>query len=220
MRFTLPSPLKSLLPKGKRQRRIAFGPARGAVLPLDLRYELRLFLGVYERELWRAYRRLLAPGMSAFDIGGRDGYSALVIHSLTRGPVVSFEADLACAEEMRRALALNPGPLRAVHARIGPGGIGLDEAAARFGEPDFVKIDVEGGEVEVLRSGRATIGRGAAMIIEVHGEAEERGCRELLRGRAVEVVEQARFFREARPLPWNRWLVCYGPDAAGGAAEA
>jgi hypothetical protein len=185
------------------------GPARGAMLMLDLQYEMRLLLGIYERELWGAYRRLLRPDMRAFDIGGRDGYSALLIHSRTRAPVVSFEADAKAAEEMRETLALNPGPLEGVHAFIGGDGLSLDAAALDYGKPQFVKIDVEGGEVDVLRSGPELLRTKPAMIIEVHGAAEERGCIELLRGYVIETVDRATFLKEHRPLAHNRWLVCH-----------
>jgi hypothetical protein len=202
--------LKRLLPQGRANRRILFGPARGAIMPLDLQYELRLYLGVYERELWPHYRSLLGRGMTAFDIGGRDGYSAILIHALTRGPVRSFEADAAAAEAMQKTFAMNGASIHAVAAFIGSDGLALDEAAERFGAPDFIKIDVEGGEADVLHSGRRLLDKKPRLIVEVHGRHEEADCIKLLgsKGYEISIVGQALFLKEHRPLPHNRWLVC------------
>jgi hypothetical protein len=205
--------LKALLPHGKQLRRILMGPAKGAILPLDLQYELRLFLGVYERELWPVYRSLLGPGMFAFDIGGRDGYSALLIHSITKAPVISFEADAAAAFQMQETFSLNGPSLQSVHSWIGSNGLSLDDAMQRFGRPYFLKIDVEGAEAEVLKSGRNVLATKPNIIVEVHGLSEERECLDILGEFKydVRIVNQARVFRERRPLAHNRWIAATAP---------
>jgi hypothetical protein len=148
--------------------------------------------------------------MTAFDIGGRDGYSAILIHALTRGPVRSFEADAAAAEAMQKTFAMNGASIHAVAAFIGSDGLALDEAAERFGAPDFIKIDVEGGEADVLHSGRRLLDKKPRLIVEVHGRHEEADCIKLLgsKGYEISIVGQALFLKEHRPLPHNRWLVC------------
>src|SRR4051812_8696549 len=146
---------RSLLPKDRRFRRIVFGPAAGRWMNLDLTNELRMYLGVFERELWHAYRKLLRPGMRSFDVGGRDGYSALVIASCTGSDVVSFECDPTAIPGMTQVFEKNALPIKAHQAFLGaPRSAGttltLDEAAELFFVPDFVKIDVEGAEPHVL----------------------------------------------------------------------
>jgi hypothetical protein len=211
--------LKRLLPSGRQSRRILFGPARGAIMPLDLQCELRIFLGIYERELWPHYRALLHRGVTAFDIGGRDGYCALLINAITDAPVVSFEADADASAQMCRTFELNDAPLRAVHAFVGESGLALDAAATRYGLPGFLKIDVEGGEVDVLRSGPHVLSHRPAIIVEVHGPTEERGCIELLEplGYRIRIVDRAGFMKEERPLAHNRWLACH--DGANRATD-
>ena len=195
--------------------RVLFGPARGALLPIDWRSQKRMFLGVIERELWSAYRRLLKPGMRAFDIGGSDGYCALLINRITRAEVISFECEHASVERMRDVFERNHVPVTAHEAWIGDGdgrhaALTIDQAAARFFAPDFMKIDIEGGEAAALRGGAEVLRRKPPLIIEVHSVEQERECLEILarHGYRVAIVDQARFFRERRPLPHNRWLVC------------
>lgn len=201
--------LKTLLPKGKKERRIWFGPAAGCRMPLDLQYEMRILFGIYERELLPHYRRVCRSGMKSFDVGGRDGYSALLIHGLTGAEVISFEAEQRAVDEMTATFKRNSAHVRAVHAFVGPE-FTLDEASVRYFRPDVLKIDVEGGEVDVLRTGPEVLSRRPAMIIEVHGVAEEKGCLELLRPLCyrIDVVNPSRLMPEHRPLAHNRWLVC------------
>ncbi len=153
--------------------------------------------------------------MRAFDIGGRDGYSALLIHRRTRAPVISFECEEAGAAEMQRVFDRNDPALRAVRAFVGAPGdpqttLTLDQAAVQYFPPDFVKIDVEGGEADVLRGGSEVLSRKPGLIVEVHGVSQEKECLEVLRSHdySIDIVDQARFFKEQRPLAHNRWLVC------------
>ena len=209
-----------LLPRGRNFRRILAGPAAGCWMMLDLHHELRLFLGMYERELLSSYRRLLRRGMKSFDIGGRDGYSALLIASLTGAQVISFECDPEGAAAMKATFDRNEMPVRAVQAFVGkvdgPGSMTLDRASNEYFVPDFIKIDVEGAEVDVLQGGQTLLAETRpSMIIEVHGAEAENGCLRLLdRHRyRVKIQDRARIFPEERPLAHNRWLVCT-PDRA------
>ena len=56
----------------------------------------------------------------------------------------------------------------------------LDAAASRFGQPTFVKVDVEGAEVEVLRGASAVIAAGTTWLIELHNDACEAGTSQIL----------------------------------------
>ena len=209
------SALKALLPRGSRYRRILFGPAAGAHMPIDFAYQTRLFLGIYEQELWPHFRAFLHPGMKAFDIGGQDGYYALLINRLTGAEVVSFECDATHIPRLEETLARNSGKLRAVRSFIGyparPGVTTLDEASRAYFRPDFIKMDVEGAEAEILRGASETLASGPSLIVEVHGLEIERECLSILRsaGYAVRIVDQrSRFANPGRTLSHNRWLVC------------
>lgn len=65
----------------------------------------------------------------------------------------------------------------------------LDAAADRYGIPAVVKIDVEGGELDVLRGGSRLLEEGQTrFVIEGHSPALDRECRSLLERFGFECV--------------------------------
>lgn len=59
----------------------------------------------------------------------------------------------------------------------------LDAVAARYGTPAVVKIDVEGGELNVLRGGTKLLEQGeTSLVIEGHSPDLDRDCKSLLQG--------------------------------------
>jgi hypothetical protein len=71
-------------------------------------------------------------------------------------------------------------------------------------------LDIEGGESEALTGATKILKFHPKMIIETHSAYEEDRCIEILKGSgyAPVVVKQRRYFRELRPIPHNRWLIC------------
>jgi len=55
------------------------------------------------------FKRMVTPGANCFDIGGRDGYDALMMASLSHGKVASLKCDHIVAQGMRRTFAKNLG---------------------------------------------------------------------------------------------------------------
>lgn len=204
--------------KGKEFRRLPFGPAAGCVMKVDFHHCFQMYLGIYERELWRHFKRLVRPGYNSFDVGGQGGYYALLLGKISGGQVVSFECDKAAAEEMRDTFARNRYRIDTVEAFVGdstaaPGTTTLDAAAAQTFVPDFIKMDIEGAENQALLGARGILAdRKPSLIIEVHGRDVEDECRKILQshGYAPETVDQRPFLKEVRPLAHNRWLVCAG----------
>jgi len=183
---------------------------------IDFQHQTRTYLGLYEIELNRHLRRILRTGVTAFDVGAQHGYDSLVIAKHTRASVAAFECDSACLAGMAESFALNPtlaSLIRPVHSMVGgeAGQLGLDEWA--YGEgfvPDFIKLDIDGGELAALRSARRILGaRHPALIVEVHSRELERDCGKLLvdHGYAPVVVSQRKIAPDHRPDAHNRWLV-------------
>jgi hypothetical protein len=154
--------------------------------------------------------------MTSFDVGAQHGYDSLAIAKRTGAAVAAFECDAECLDGMRASFALNPllAPLiHPVQATVGThvGGLGLDDWAYNGGfVPDFIKLDIEGGELEALRSAERILSdRHPALVVEVHAEQLERDTGALLMGYGYRplVVSQRRLWPDRRPAKHNRWLV-------------
>lgn len=194
-------------------------------MELDFTTDTRVFLGLYEIELNRHLRRFCLPGTRCYDVGARHGYDALVMAKLG-GVVTSFEGDGDALSVLRTNLALNPDlspRIAAVQAMVGDrdgdGFTRLDEwaGAPDHFPPELIKIDVDGGELAVLRGALKVLRRHTPhLIVETHSHELERSCGVLLAdiGYRPRIVHQRAVLKELRPIEHNRWLV-----AAGRAAE-
>jgi FkbM family methyltransferase len=85
---------------------------RGVRYQLDLSQgiDLGLYLGTFEREVLRALRRLIAPGMTVLDIGANIGAHTLPAAHLVgpRGRVIAIEPTAFAIAKLRQNVAVNP----------------------------------------------------------------------------------------------------------------
>jgi hypothetical protein len=86
--------------------------------------------------------------------------------------------------------------------------ITLDTLLERYGPPDFIKIDTEGHEVEVLRGGaRLFAEHHPAIIVEVHRAENGPLVRELLAGYDLTELRHSAGVRQGGPTWLNHfWL--------------
>jgi predicted RNA methylase len=225
--------IKPLLFRDERvPRRIRFGVGRGIVCLLNRRHELQKELGLWEVEAQRVYTRFVKRGTTVFDVGAADGDSALLLGNLAApGSVVAFEPDPDLRSLMAQNAALNPSlpPLRVVPSFVGA----VDEddrtvmldtlvASGSVPPPQFVKIDVDGMEGDVLHGMRQVLTTARPVVfVEVHGADRERNCHAVLsaHGYDVRIIKKAWWrvlYPEHRPIGHNRWLLAlplanYGP---------
>ena len=216
-RFRIKREVKRVLLPGPGVRTVPFGLARGVKMHIDFAFLTQTYLGVYELELNRFLKQILTPGVTTFDVGVQWGYDSLMAGNRTGASVAAFECDPRCVEVIRKNFDANPRLrhlLRVVPGVVGngPGDIGLDRWA--FGDggfvPDFIKIDIDGGEVEALQSARTILAEHKPhVLVETHSYELERVCGTLLveHGYSPIVVNQRKVWPEVRPIPHNRWLV-------------
>jgi SAM-dependent methyltransferase len=215
---------------GARPIRIRHGSAKGIVLLLDRQHDLQREFGLFEIEVQSVYRQLIRGTSTVYDVGASDGDTALTFAKLaSEGHVVALEPSSAACDLLERNLALNPElsdlvtVIRAYASiddrrKVGDGEaptVSLDTLVQdnRIPPPDFVKIDVDGGELDVLRGMSTILSRHKpSLLVETHSSALERGCSSLLAALDydVRIVKNAWWrplYPELRPIEHNRWLV-------------
>jgi hypothetical protein len=187
---------------------------------LDRRHHLQIEFGLYEAETQWVYRRHIGIGSVAYDVGAAFGDSALLMAA--RGADVwSFEPEPPVALEAN--LALNPDLEGRIHV-YPPCFIGEGDGEGRRSldalllghevpAPTFIKVDVEGAEVEVLRgSERVLAAYHPILLVEVHGLNLESQCLSLLSdaGYDTRIIRNAwwrHILPEHRLVKHNRWVL-------------
>ncbi len=81
----------------------------------------------------------------------------------------------------------------------------LDDLSESYGYPDFVKIDTEGHEVQVVLGGKQTFGRRPQFVIEIHSEDNGEFVRRKIAGHRVVRHEK----HEVDSFNWKNhyWIV-------------
>lgn len=222
-RAALKSRLKRrLLPEGAAPRTIRAGLLSGLRMDLDFQHRTQLWLGLQERELLGWIRSLSKDIRTAIDVGANDGMYTLYFLAKTRAVnTIAFEPSVDDLLQLRRNLALNQlaEDLRLqivpqfVGAVAGPDATTLDAYSDSLLSPCLIKVDIDGGEVELLRGARKTLSLSdVRWIIEVHSKELEEQCIDILRhaNYRVQLVPNAwwrALLPELRLIGHNRWLV-------------
>jgi FkbM family methyltransferase len=174
---------------------------------------LRILCGTYEPEQTRLFRDYIPAGATVFDVGAHVGYYTLLSSVLAgnNGRVWAFEPNPANHGFLRRHVALNHCDNvsienAAVSDRSGTAsfafgtGSGTGHLAAdgalqvrtlRLDDfcrehdvrPGFVKIDVEGAEMAVLRGAEDVVRSRPVIFLSTHGPGIHRECIDWLRER-------------------------------------
>ncbi len=215
------------LPRGRKVRTIRGGLLKGLQVPIDFAEQTQLFLGLYERETHNWIRRLSKDCATFGDVGAARGFISLYALACTPArKVIAFEPQQALHAHIidllqRNRLTLQDrfflfsdfvGKTSSEHTRT------LDEFFDMLDEPVFLKIDVDGPELEVLQGAtRLLQNKDVRMVIETHAPELEEGCIAFLEslGYTVEIIPNAWwriFIPEQRPIPHNRWLAAHHPD--------
>jgi hypothetical protein len=207
--------------RGVKRVELLAGPARGVRMTLDFSGHTPMYLGMYEWELHGFLRKTLPGARLVFDVGGYIGYDALLFAANSPGRIVTFEpnpenarlleANVEQNPSLSERIALSP---EAIGAQRGNGATTLDVMSDRFGAPDLVKIDIDGGELDALSGGSRTLREGRPhLIVETHSQQLERDCGVLLAecGYRPIIKHNRRIWREQRGgAAHNRWLLATG----------
>lgn len=215
---------KLVFGEGERPHAVWFGVGRGCRFIIDAGTMSQRIVGLNEAELAEPFRQCVARSRTFVDVGASDGYYPVIAVRLNPGltavgcePQASLEA--RAWENYRLNFPADRPRMEWVAKEVGdgPGQTSLDALAADRPGPVFVKVDVDGGEVAVLRSGPRLLARpDCALLLEVHSEQLEADCVALCRAGGYEcrVIKPAwwrRIIPEYRPIGFNRWLLAERP---------
>lgn len=200
-------------------RQIPIGPARGVTFAAEpaATASADMWVGLLESEIATYVRRFCLPGTISVDVGASAGYYSLTFAKRCQAPVIAYEPDPGARERLARNLGLNPGIARWIDVRdlvvadtTGSGSVTLDADVAETTQVGLLKVDVDGGELNVLTGARRLLAdRHPHVIVETHSAELEDACaRLLIQARyAPRVVTQRKLLPQNRPIDHNRWLV-------------
>ena len=166
--------------------KILGGPFRGSRIILNPAYSKRKLLGIYEHVLNPWLNQVIPNVKVVLDVGANDGYftygcaQAIKRHH-HEGHIIAFEPGLA--EQPALSLPAAWSQYAGINFEFIPlfGGaisnestITLDKAynerPSLHGKPSLIKVDVEGGEVEVLKGATSLLQKPHQWVVEVHGD--------------------------------------------------
>jgi precorrin-6B methylase 2 len=208
---------QALVSPGRRPMRVRAGLFKNLILDLDPATDTQISLGLYEQETFFSIRQAARDSAWMLDIGAGSGELAIFFLRQPKCLAVhAFEPQPAALAIFRRNLALNnlSEDFRLViHPTFaGAGGTALDSLSLDLDAPGFLKIDVDGAEMDVLDSAGELLTQGKPdVLVETHSEALEAACIARLTGLGyrVKIIKNAwwRFaVPEQRPTAHNRWI--------------
>lgn len=211
---------------GTRPRDIGSGLLRGLRFNVDTASKSMRLLGLDEREIAPAVEDAAASSSAALDVGANDGWYSLYFASRPNiERVWSFEPDANLVPAFEANFALNPpafkDKVRLVNKFVGDRDddqfVRIDTLLNDYDKPVVLKIDVDGGELDVLKGARHSLEhKTCRLIVETHAPELERDCiayLESLNYRTTIVPNgwYRAIVPEHRPTSHNRWFVASRP---------
>jgi hypothetical protein len=215
----------ALVPGGNRPRTILTGAFAGIRMNLCLKNQTQVALGLFERETHPWLQRLSLGVATAVDIGCAQGEYVLFFLKKTQAKkVYAFEPNASDWPALRDNLRLNGFDEAEPRVTVSPKFVGqadsdtairLDTLAPAFESPCFIKMDVDGGELDVLAGAERlnAAARDIRWLIETHSPQLEADCTRLLRsaGFRTAAVRRAwwRVMVPERRIISRNWLAAW-----------
>lgn len=212
---------RRLVKGGRRPYKVQVGLFKGLILNLDLQHQTQVCLGLWEQETYSYLRKAAATCEWMVDVGAGKGELCLYFLKNSQAErIVALEPQDSEIEIIESNLALNGEQDnhivtisdKFVGTAEDPTHTSLDALDVDQGRRGFIKVDVDGYELDVLRSGERLLSEGDIdVLVETHSKPLEDECIGWLesRGYGCEIVNNAwwRFaVPEQRPIPHNRWI--------------
>lgn len=204
---------------------MSLGLLRGLTMDTDFSHHTQRWIGIQEREIARVLRRASRDVRTAVDVGAADGmYTLWFLARSEASQVRAFEPDATCSRALSRNLELN-GHAKSprlvlrdafVGAKVAEGWTSLDAEVGSAPGPIVVKVDIDGGEVDLLRGASTLLARrDVRWVVETHSAELETECLRIFleAGYDARIVKNA-WWRKIVPETrhgQNRWLVALRP---------
>jgi hypothetical protein len=213
--------LKTLL-FGKHPRvfTVRAGIGRGLKLHLHPQKNSQRILGLAEAEVAGAFRQQARACDRYIELGASDGYYCIVTRRANpAAELIAFEPQAHFAPVARENFARNGLATDRLDWRQEFGGT-PERPLSAYIDPTrrlFMKIDVDGGEVDALRSvGDRWPDFHGALLVEVHSAALRDGTNALLQAAGFRCTRIAqawwrRIIPERRPIALNEWILATKP---------
>ena len=212
--------------KGFKKRRFIGGKLKGLWGYFDLTVDTQNWRGIYEVEQQEWIEKATAPGSVCIDVGAAEGFFSLLFakYAGKSGQVIGFEpsdrgtqiedlfawnADVELAPlDIVREFAIGPNT-------TGITGVTVDSivTSKNLSRIDVVKIDVDGGEMDVLEGMRETIEKfHPKMSVELHSPELYERVKAFLEGYGydMKLVDPPAY--ELRPIPFNKFYFSQLPS--------
>ena len=205
--------------------KVKFGIAKNLYFKLNPLYHSQIFWGINELEIHSYFKNFAKESNYILDIGAAFGYYSLIFRKLNpKGKVYLFEPGIGrfhhVIKENFSKSGFSMDNVELVGKMVGTeekeNFVQIDEYFKDFSDKKILfKIDVDGGELDVLKSGLNTFNTNSCkFIIETHSPQLEVDCIALLesKGFKTKVIKNAWYraiFPENRPLELNRWFIAY-----------
>lgn len=212
-------PKRVLFGRDPRPRKIWFGPFAGRTFVVDPASKSQRILGLDEVEIARIFAAQVRAVRTFLDIGASDGYYTILALCLNPSATAvgcePQEAHRQDALDHYRLNFPNGGPVMEWVSQLVGGAAGqmaLDQLAAHREGPVLVKIDVDGAEMDVLRSGERLLARrDCRVLLEVHSAKLEADAIAFLTAHryTCRIIDNAwwrTIIPEQRPGELNRWV--------------
>jgi hypothetical protein len=211
--------LKKIVFGSKPIQRIKAGIAKGIKMNIDINSKSQRVLGLDEREIQKAFKEYSKMATHFFDIGGSDGYYSLIYRKFNpSGVIYNFEAQEHFKKEQVEHFNMNSfNPIQFQFSKFvsdlnDDKNISIDELFKETNQKLLFKIDVDGGEMDVLNGMQETIKNNTCyFIIETHSVQLEKDCLKFLENcgyktTLIDVAWYRKFVPEDRPTEHNRWF--------------
>lgn len=197
------------------------GAYRGLTMEMDLQNSFQFWIGCYERETYRWIGQFGAECSSGVDVGAAQGEFTLYLLKRTQASrVIAYDPDPEHKCTFSRNLKMNGlgegDRLMRFRQFVGNGANGsvrLDVMKDILESPVFIRIDVDGSELDVLEGAIGLLEtKTVRLLIETHSSELENACNSFLQQLRYQtkIVKNAfwrMLLKDQRPIEFNRWLV-------------